>query len=57
MRICSVGYRLMDGTEFIGCGIKPDIICEISVDDFVNGYDYVLSKGLEHMRKQRGGAL
>ncbi len=57
MRICSVGYRLMDGTEFIGCGIKPDIICEISADDFVNGYDYVLSKGLEHMRKQRGGAL
>lgn len=57
MRICSVGYRLMDGTEFIGCGINPDIICEISVDDFVNGYDYVLSKGLEYMRKQRGGAL
>ena len=57
MRICSVGYRLMDGTEFIGCGINPDILCEISVDDFVNGYDYVLSKGLEYMRKQRGGAL
>ena len=57
MRICSVGYRLMDGTEFIGCGIKPDIICEISVDDFENGYDYVLSKGLEYMRKKRGGAL
>lgn len=57
MRICSVGYRLMDGTEFIGCGIKPDIICEMSVDDFANGYDYVLSKGLEYMRKQRGGAL
>lgn len=57
VRICSVGYRLMDGTEFIGCGINPDIICEISVDDFVNGYDYVLSKGLEYMRKQRGGAL
>lgn len=57
MRICSVGYRLMDGTEFIGCGIKPDIICEISADDFANGYDYVLSKGLEYMRKQLGGAL
>lgn len=57
MRICSVGYCLMDGTEFIGCGINPDILCEISVDDFVNGYDYVLSKGLEYMRKQRGGAL
>lgn len=57
MRICSVGYQLMDGTEFIGCGIKPDIICEISADDFANGYDYVLSKGLEYMRKQLGGAL
>ena len=23
-QVVSVGYRLLDGTEFIGCGIKPD---------------------------------
>ena len=46
MRICSVGYRLMDGTEFIGCGIQPDIFCETSVDDFQRGYDHVLQEGL-----------
>ncbi len=51
MRICSVGYRLMDGTEFIGRGIKPDIFCEVSVDDFQNGYDFVLNKGLTVLRK------
>ena len=50
MRVCSVGYRLMDGTEFIGCGIKPDIYCEISPDDYANGYDFVLSKGLTLLR-------
>ena len=55
MRICSVGYRLMDGTEFIGCGIKPDIFCEISADDFAKGYDHVLNEGLTYMKKHIGG--
>lgn len=50
MRICSVGYRLMDGTEFVGCGIKPDIFCEMTADDFANGYDCVLEKGLAYMK-------
>ena len=27
-RICSVGCRLLDGTEFIGTGIQPDILLE-----------------------------
>ena len=27
-QVVSVGYRLLDGTEFIGCGIKPDIYSE-----------------------------
>lgn len=55
MRICSVGYRLMDGTEFIGCGIKPDIFCEISVDDFQKEYDSVLGRGLLHLRDKISG--
>ena len=27
-QIVSVGYRLLDGTEFIGKGIYPDVFCE-----------------------------
>ena len=28
-QVVSVGYRLLDGTEFIGCGIRPDVPGEI----------------------------
>ena len=55
MRICSVGYRLLDGTEFVGCGIKPDIYCEISAKDFADSYDYVLNEGLTYMKQYAGG--
>lgn len=27
-QVVSVGYRLLDGTEFIGKGIMPDIVCD-----------------------------
>ena len=57
MRICSVGYRLMDGTEFVGCGIKPDIYWEASVDDFRQGHDSVLDKGPKVLRDLIGGWL
>ena len=43
IRICSVGYKLLDETEFIGCGIKPDIYKEISPEDFEKGFDSVLN--------------
>ncbi|MGN1000049.1 MAG: S41 family peptidase [Faecousia sp.] len=52
MRICSVGYRLLDGTEFIGCGIKPDFFCEASVGDFRRGFDFVLDQGLTILKNQ-----
>lgn len=55
MRVCSVGYRLMDGTEFIGCGIKPDIYREASANDFRQGYDSVLEKGMKFLRALDGG--
>ncbi len=50
MRVCSVGYRLLDGTEFVGCGIRPDVFCEISPEDYERGYDAVLKSGLDHLR-------
>lgn len=55
MRICSVGYRLMDGTEFIGCGIRPDVFCSLSPENFRRGYDSVLEQGLAALRGGRSG--
>lgn len=52
IRVCSVGYRLLDDTEFIGCGIKPDVFCEPTVDEFQNGMDRVLAEGLRELREQ-----
>lgn len=54
MRICSVGYQLLDGTEFVGCGIRPDIFCELSTEDFSAGYDRVLETGLSVLKKMIG---
>lgn len=46
-RICSVGYTLRDGTEFIGRGIQPDILLEPTIQDLLDGRDPVLEKALE----------
>ena len=32
LRVCSVGYQLKDGTEFIGKGIQPDIFSDDSLE-------------------------
>ena len=45
LRVCSVGYRLKDGTEFIGTGIQPDIPVERCP-----GRDAVLEAALEYMK-------
>lgn len=45
-RICSVGYRLLDGTEFIGRGIAPDIEAEQTPADYENGVDTALHLAL-----------
>lgn len=46
-RICSVAYRLLDGTEFIGSGIAPDIPAENDVNDYAGGRDAVLELALQ----------
>ena len=48
-RICTVGYKLLDGTEFIGIGIEPDIHIEPTSDDLRNGRDAVLECALEYL--------
>ncbi len=45
-RICSVGYKLMDGTEFIGCGIKPDISMENKIEDYHQKKDSILDTAI-----------
>ncbi len=51
-RICSVGYRLLDGTEFIGKGIQPDVWMEPNMDDLRQGRDPVLDFALEMASKK-----
>lgn len=48
-RVCSVGYRLLDGTEFIGCGIQPDLYVDRAEDDLAQGVDPVLTAALRHL--------
>lgn len=52
IRICSVGYKLFDGTEFVGCGIHPDIFAELSQEDLRQEYDSVLKAGLDFLNAQ-----
>lgn len=45
-RICSAGYRLLDGTEFIGTGIQPDIFLESDIPALMQGRDTLLDTAL-----------
>lgn len=45
-RICSVGYRLLDGTEFTGTGIRPDILLEPDIPALEQGRDAILDTAL-----------
>ena len=49
VRICSVGYELMDGTEFIGIGIQPDIRMENGIEDLREGRDKVLEAAIDFL--------
>jgi len=50
-RICTRHNTYPDGREFINIGIKPHIPFEMTVDDYKNGLDSVMNKGLEEVRK------
>lgn len=50
LRVCSVGYQLRDGTEFIGKGIQPDVEVERTIEDIRQGRDVVLEKALEYLK-------
>lgn len=46
-RICSVGYRLADGTEFIGRGIQPDIEQRQTIEAMATGQDLALERAVK----------
>ena len=46
LRVCSVGYKLLDNTKFIGCGIEPDVFCALTPNAYRHGHDHVLDEAL-----------
>lgn len=50
LRVCSVGYRLLDGTEWIGRGIQPDVVVPIGAEDLREGRDPALERAFEFLR-------
>lgn len=50
VRICSVGCKLLDGTEFIGKGIQPDIRIERDAEAIRQGRDPVLAYAIQYLK-------
>jgi hypothetical protein len=50
VRICTRLSIYPDGREFINIGVKPHIPFEMTLDDYKNGVDSVMNKGLEVIR-------
>ena len=49
-QICTRHNLYPDGREFINTGVKPHIPFEMTLDDYKNGVDSVMNKGLEVVR-------
>lgn len=50
LRVCSVGYRLLDGTPWLGKGILPDIVTQPEAADIRRGQDVVLEAALAYLK-------
>lgn len=50
LRVCSVGYRLLDGTEWLGSGITPDLLIEPQAEDIRLQRDVVLEYALAYLK-------
>lgn len=49
-RVVSVGYRMLDGTDFINRGIQPDIPMVMSLGDWFAGHDTVLDAAVRRLQ-------
>lgn len=52
-RICTKKDTYPDGREFVGYGIKPDIIVKPSLSDLRNQKDPVLEKAIEYLQQNK----
>jgi C-terminal processing protease CtpA/Prc len=50
-RICTKKDTYNDGREFVGYGIKPDIIVKKTLHDYLNKKDPVLDKAIDYLQK------
>jgi C-terminal processing protease CtpA/Prc len=50
-RICTRNCTYPDGRTFIDTGVQPHVKCEPTLDDYINGVDSVMNRGLEEIRK------
>ena len=50
LRVCSVGYQLKDGTEFLGRGIVPDIYADETAESMGQGKDTVLEYAVKYLQ-------
>ncbi|MCL2772439.1 MAG: S41 family peptidase [Oscillospiraceae bacterium] len=50
-RICTIHRTYPDGRELTNVGVQPHIKCELTLDDYKNGVDSVMNRGLEEIRK------
>lgn len=50
--ICTKHELDADGNEFVGVGIRPDIVVEEDADLFVQGRDNVVEKAVEYLKTQ-----
>ena len=51
-RICTKKDTYPDGREFVGYGIKPDIIIKRTLNDYLTKKDPVLDKAIEHLKQK-----
>ena len=49
--ICTQYCKLPDGGEYMNIGVQPDIYFDPSLEDWRNGVDSAMNKGLEELRK------
>lgn len=49
LRVCSVGYRLLDGTQWLGQGIQPDVPAAPTPEDMAQRIDRVLETALTYL--------
>jgi C-terminal processing protease CtpA/Prc len=51
-RVCAKKDTYQDGREFVGYGIKPDIIIKTTLNDFLAKKDPVLDKSIQYLKEK-----